>query len=176
VIAVYREYYNLYIGDKLRLYSKIYEDDSRPYQLFLCGDGKGHYVFKDDERYKWVVEFHEAIENYGIKVVIDGELLNKCLDLYNLLKYRYEASLNNVYNGNIVKTEYHESDRYVAFVPDNNIVIVYSNMYKVSDDFMARSLQHSGSDIATAIYAERGEIWLNAFPAKAKSARNRCNE
>jgi hypothetical protein len=137
--------------------------------LCYCSGGRGFSITEDDrEEYEWVTEFHKAIRKYGDKVVIDSELSDKCLNLRNLLEYRYETSLNNIYDGDIIEIASYGFGNRLSFGSNN--ITIKNIVYMVSDNFMAKALLSNKIDVVTAIHAERDEIWRSAFPPKVKSA------
>jgi hypothetical protein len=120
-----------------------------------------HSCSADSEEYAWFVDLYNSI--IAGNRVIEGELLTKCLDLYHLLEYRWQKSLSNVYDGDIVK------DRDVprpmeVHLGENNEIKINGQIYKVSDDFMIKARENEAFDTNIAILSEVYGIWRSAFP------------
>jgi hypothetical protein len=160
-IACYSKGGHFVIGDKLNISS--YPDRG----LFFSTTSDS--ISINSNEYRWVVDLHESIADGNY--IIEDELLTKCLDLYNLLEYRWEKALSNVYDGDIVGYPCPFRDTDIEFISNNKIKI-YERVYNVSDNFMAKALADRSWGIYISILREEHEIWKNAFPSKVKSARN----
>jgi hypothetical protein len=168
-IGSYHEGVCFAIGGTLRLIYRF----NRYSPMFEYRDGH-RTCSADSKEYAWFVDLYNSIAagNY----VIEGELLTKCLDLYYLLGYRWQKSLSNVYDGNIIKNRNIprtvETRLGEVRLRENNEIEINVRVYKVSDDFMIKARESEYHDINDAILFEEYGIWRSAFPPKTKSARN----
>jgi hypothetical protein len=162
MMAYYRRYRDLYIGRTMHL-NIIYDGNS-----YLRCANSANIITIGIEGYEWIITLYNLLSEDSS---VDSELLDKCLDLYYLLEYRYGKSRTNVYSGNIPAVSYVPiySSR---FKIENNVVSLGWRNYNVSDDFAKRAQLANISNVMDAIYKEEAEIWRSAFPTKVKSARN----
>jgi hypothetical protein len=163
-IGCYDEFGCFIIGRELRLLS-----DTLYHLVYSNGF---RYVLIYTEEYAWFVDLYNSIAagNY----VIEGELLTKCLDLYYLLEYRWERSRANVYGGNVISRIIY-SKRGNIVITGNNEIRFHTYTYKICDDAMMKVKfwwLDGNYNVINDILTEEDDIWRNAFPPKAKSARN----
>jgi hypothetical protein len=166
-VAKYHKILDFSVGDILRVCS------NRDHSIECCDER--HLYPTPIGRFEWMTELHKSLAagNY----IIEGELLTKCLELYQLLVDLQERLHDNVYSREITKSgiyNYYNSGK--VYIGENNEIVFNGATYKVSDEFKEKALLSDDHDIRVALLTEETEIWLNAFSSKVKSARNRGNE
>jgi hypothetical protein len=84
------------IGEDLRLVMEYG-------RCFYCDGSNGCSI--DPKEYHWVMDLYAIANKYRLPgphrstpLIVEGELLDKCLDLYYLMKYRHEKTITDIYN------------------------------------------------------------------------------